>query len=403
MIGGYSAYSKITYELCTRLVKMGHRVAHLPMGLSNRMSVQQHEGVLVYKSGKDPWNEDVVLERYCDFQADMIITLKEPWVFQHTHKYAINFTPYAIIDHSPVSPSITSRLSSAFRVIVPSRFAQRELRNAQIGNVAYIPHGVRTDIYKQLEGEKEKYKKLWFIEEDDFTVLTVAMNRSRKMIPQMLKGYKRFLELNPDVKSHMLLWTDVTGGRQSYHDGPIALGVSDVGVNLVPELLNLELGMNVNWPDKKTIDAGIPEWSGEEHGWDMVKMYNAADAFFLCSGGEAAGLPYLEALACGVTPIGTDYAGAPEYVGPGINVRWNDYVIMNTPGVRRPLADIDKMAEALTKIMNANPEKLARRARRYAERFDWSRVMERYVKPFIDDSELELYPKITKEGLSKWA
>lgn len=403
MIGGYSAYSKIAYELCTRLVKMGHRVAHIPMGMSNKMSVQQHEGVLVYKSGNDPWNEDVALERYCDFQADMFITLKEPWVFNHIYNFAINFTPYAIVDHSPVSPSITGRLRSAFKVIVPSRFAQRELRKAQIGNLVYIPHGVRTDIYTKIEGEKENCKKLWFIDEDDFTVLTVAMNRSRKMIPQMLKGYKRFLELNPDVKSHMLLWTDVSGSMQSPLDGPVALGVSDVGVNLVPEILALELGMNVNWPDKKTIDKGIPDWSGEEHGWDMVKMYNAADAFLLCSGGEAAGLPYLEALACGVTPIGTDYAGAPEYVGPGINVRWNDYVIMNTPGVRRPLADIDKMAEALTKIMNANPEKLARRARRYAERFDWSRVMERYVKPFIDDAELELYPKITKEGVSKWA
>jgi len=176
--GGHSAYSKVTFESCTRLAELGHSVAHVPMGRANLMGKHVHKGVLVYRSGLDPWCEDVALHHYADWRADLLIALKEPWVFNTIHKYAVNFVPFAIIDHSPVSPSITSRLHTAFRVLVPSRFAQRELKIAGVENVTYLPHGVRTDLYRPLEGHKEDCKKQWFLDPDDFTVLMVSMNRA---------------------------------------------------------------------------------------------------------------------------------------------------------------------------------------------------------------------------------
>jgi len=60
------------------------------------------------------------------------------------------------------------------------------------------------------------------------------------------------------------------------------------------------------------------------------------------------------------------------------------------------------MAEALTKIMNTDKDKLARRARRFAMRYDWDTVMERYFKPFLEDAETELRPLVTREGVRKW-
>jgi len=152
------------------------------------------------------------------------------------------------------------------------------------------------------------------------------------------------------------------------------------------------------------IRDGIPEWGGENYvgGWDMVKLYNMADALLLCSGGEAAGLPYLEALACGVMPIGTDYAGAPEYIGPGLTVKADDYVIISTPGVKRVLPSIDGIANALTKIMNSDREKNAKRAVRFAERYSWDNIMEKYFIPFLEEAETELKPLIKKEGTETW-
>jgi len=406
MYGGYSAYSKVTYESCTRLVKLGHKVAHIPMSRANFMGKHIHDGVFVYRSGNDPWGEDVAMHHYVDWRADMLITLKEPWAFNNIQNYAMNFVPYAIIDHSPVSADITSRLHTAFKVLVPSRFAQRELKTAGIDNTVYMPHGVRTDLYKPLEGRKEDCKKQWFLDPDDFTVLMVTMNRIRKMNPRAFRGYKRFLELNPDVKSHLIFWGDMQprqGGEAT--EGPVGLGVSDVGVNLLPEVMNLGLGEAIRWPDRSMIAEGIPEWSGDDYvgGWDMVKLYNAADVLLFCTGGEGFGVPLIEAQACGVPVVATDYAAGPEQVGEGLTVKADDYVIINTPGVRRALTSIDGMAEALTKIMNADRDKMARRARRFAERYSWETVVDRYYKPFLEKAEMELKPLVTKEGIKTWA
>ena len=378
------------------LAEAGYHVAHLPMGRANRMGRNWHKKVLIVQSGNDPFGEDVAMQRYTDLQADMLITLKEPWVFRRLHREALNFVPIVPIDHQPVSEAITSRLQTAFKVIVPSRFAQWELRNKKIES-EYIPHGVSL-VYKHYPERKVEWRKLWFFDPDEFVVGIVAMNRARKMIPQMLRGYKRFLELNPDIKSHLMLWSDI---YPAISPEATAAGVADVGVNLLPEIIRLELGEAVRWPERKIIREGIPEWT--EEGWNMVNLYNVFDALLLTSGGEGAGLPFLEAATCGVPGITTDYAAGPEYVGPGYTVPWKDYVIYDTPGVRRPLADVDETARVLTKIMNSDPEKLARKAVRFAENFRWNNIIEMFWKPFLRKCETDLYPHISKVGVKSWA
>jgi len=229
----------------------------------------------------------------------------------------------------------------------------------------------------------------------------VAMNRARKQIARQLRGYKRFLECNPDVKSHLMLWSNIHPATQP-QEAP--MGVADVGVNLLPEIMELGLGERVHWPDEKLIQEGIPEWSGMdfEGGWDMVKLYNSFSVLLHCTGGEGFGLPLIEAQACGVPVITTDYAAAPEQVGAGLTVPASDYVVINTPGTRYALADVDGMAEALAKICNANPEKLTRKARRFAERYSWENVMNQHFKPFMEEVEVELKPLITRGGVKAW-
>lgn len=398
MVGGTSAYSKQTYEICTRLAKLEHKVAHIPMGRVNQMGKQGFEDVLIYTSGQDYFAEDVAVKHYADFKADMLITLKEPWVFNDLFKWAINFTPMAVIDHSPVSPAITARLDAAFKIIAISRFGQIELKRKNIEST-YIPHGVRCDLYKPLD--KQACRKLFYLPEDEFIVGIVKMNRVRGMIPHMLRGYKRFLESNPDVKSHLMLWSN-TQPRHPSED--VTAGVSDVGVNLLPEIMELELGEAVRWPKWDDVEkiGGIPDWD-PTGGWDMVKLYNCFDVLLLCSGGEGFGLPLIEAQACGVPAVTTNYAAGPENVGAGLTVKASDYVILSTPGTRFAVASLDEMAEALTKIYNANREKLAKKARSFAEKYDWNTIVPQYWVPFLDSCEEELYPLLKGGKTQRWA
>lgn len=402
-ITGYSAYSKVSNELCLRLAALGHQVAHCPMGRANRMGKYVAQGgIMVYPSGLDQWSEDVAVDHYVDWKADMLLTLKEPWVFNRLYREAINFVPHAIIDHSPVSASITSRLHTAFRVIAVSRFGQRELRRAGIEST-YIPHGVRCDQFRPMDDEgRARVRKMFYFDPDEFVVGIVAMNRARKMVPRMLRGYKLFRERNPDVKGHLMLWGDV---RSSTTPEESILGVADVSVELLPEIMELGLGEAVRWPESRVIKAGIPDDAGPKYPeeWDMNKLYNCFNVLLHSTGGEGFGLPLIEAQATGCPVVATDYTAMPEHIGAGLTVPWSDYDVISTPGTRYALADIDKMADALTRTMNADPEKLAKKARSFAERFDWPATMDRYWKPFLEEAETEIRPLITKEGVRTWS
>ena len=405
IIGGFSAYSKVSRECCVRLAEMGHTVAHVPMGRANLMGAWTWRGVLILPSGLDPWGEDVALRHYLDFRADVLVTLKDVWVFRALHRLAVNFVPYVPVAHSPVSPMITSRLHTALAVLVPSRFGQRELMRASIEPpVHYVPHGVDTGVFRPLE-DRAACKRLWFLEEDDFTVLVVAFNRARKMLDRHLRAFKRFREDNPDIKSHMILWTDVRGAahraRDGFLEGGVGLGVADVGVDLLPLIVDLGLEEDVIWPETRLAREGIPDWSGPE-GWDMVKLYSAADVLLGITGGEGFFLPAIEAQACGTPVIVTDYAAAPEVCGCGYCVPVADWAVFSTPGVRWALADVGKAAEFLARVANSDRERMARRARRFAERFDWGRVMRLYWGPLLEELEAEVRPLVTREGVGAW-
>lgn len=400
MYGGASAYSKHNFEICTRLATMGHKMAHMPMGFVNKMGRQVYKGVLVYNSDENnPFGESEIEKNYTDFHADMLITNKEPWVFNHIQNRAMNFVPIIPIDHSPVSGQITARLSYAFKRIAISRFGQRELKKRSYDS-AYIPLGVRTDIFRPLP--KADCKKAWSLDPDTFVVGMVCMNRARKMIVQQLRGYKRFVEQNPDVKTKLFLWTNVLPSRPPADQ---SLGVADVGVHLLPEIYELGLGDYVNWVKWDDIETmgGIPDFDPTGK-WDMCRLYNAFDVNLLCSGGEGGGLPYLEANACGVSSVYTNYAAASEYAGPhGIAVNAENYVVIATPGIRYYLADVDGIADGLRRVYDADREKLAERCRKFAEKFSWENVMKDYWVPFLDECEAELYPFVSKAGVQSWA
>jgi glycosyltransferase involved in cell wall biosynthesis len=197
-----------------------------------------------------------------------------------------------------------------------------------------------------------------------------------------------------------MLWCSVNPSR---YPEEFSRGIQDVGVSLIPEIMALGLGEAVRWPKWEEVDkiGGIPEWD-PTGGWDMVKLYNSFSVLLLCSGGEGFGLPLLEAQSTGCPVVTTDYAAGPELVGAGLTVPWNDYVIYNTAGTHTVLADVDKMAEALTKIMNADREKLAKRARAFAEKYSWENVLKTYWEPFLEECEQELRPLVTKEGVKRW-
>lgn len=398
MYGGNSAYSKDTFEICTRFAQAKHAVAHVPMGFANHMGKTVYRNVLIYGSSNDnPFNDDVAEQYYVDFKADLFITYKDPWVFHRIPSLALNYVPIVPIDHAPVSGQITSALRNAYKTVTISKFGQRELKKKGIEST-YIPLGVRTDIFQPMP--KAECKKSWYLNPDHFIVGIVAMNRARKMIVQQLRGYKRFIERNPDIKTNLFLWTNVMPQSSTTS----TRGVADVGVHLLPEIYELGLGDYVNWVKWDDIErmGGIPDHDPNSQ-WDMNRLYNAFDVLLGATGGEGAGKPYLEANACGVPSIYTNYAAASEYAGStGIPVNAENYVVITTPGTRYYLPDVDDIAEALEKAYKMDREKIAKRCRMFASKQSWDNIIKDYWLPFLDECAVDLKPHVTNRGVFAW-
>jgi glycosyltransferase involved in cell wall biosynthesis len=65
---------------------------------------------------------------------------------------------------------------------------------------------------------------------------------------------------------------------------------------------HLELDVNDSWPTIEIRDSPV----GDE---DVVRLYQASDAFVLASRGEGCGRPYMEAMSTGLPTIGTRWSG----------------------------------------------------------------------------------------------
>ena len=118
---------------------------------------------------------------------------------------------------------------------------------------------------------------------------------------------------------------------------------------------------------------------------DMVKVYNLMDVFFLGTTGEGFGIPIIEAMACEVPCLVTDYTTTPELItenlaGEAIKItdEW-----FGTWHVNRAIMSIDDAAE---KIINLylNPklrEEYGKNGRAVVLReYEWKIVADKWDK-----------------------
>jgi glycosyltransferase involved in cell wall biosynthesis len=197
-------------------------------------------------------------------------------------------------DGQPCIPQWQQSLDQIDYKICMSRYGQlcmeKEFENCE--KSWYIPHGVDCKSFKPIM--KPKYGK--DDKPDAFIVGCVARNQHRKNIPQLIKGFKEFVDRNdlkPDEAKLILHmdWNDAMGWQ--FPQFAEKYGIAEY---LMPPLMGV-------------LDAG--EALDEE---GMINLYNCMDVFVLPTAGEGFGIPTIEAMACGVPVAVTNYTTAWEII-----------------------------------------------------------------------------------------
>jgi len=201
-------------------------------------------------------------------------------------------------DGQPCVPSWQQLLDQIDYKICMSRYGQLCMEEDFEGceESWYMPHGVDCNLFKPQLNPMYGKKPLKDIADGAFVVGCVARNQHRKNIPQLIKGFKEFVDRNdlkPDQAKLILHmdWNDDMGWKF-----PFFAQRYNLEKYLLPPLMGV-------------LDAGeAPDEAG------MVDLYNCMDVFVLPTAGEGFGIPTIEAMACGVPVCVTNYTTAWEII-----------------------------------------------------------------------------------------
>ncbi len=325
--------------------------------------------MLHYPVAGDMWGNDVVWDHARHFDAHVVITLLDAWVLKPDYGHGgFLWVPYAPVDHDPIPPKVLARLQDAFHPIAYSEHGAREFARNGLDH-HYIPHGVETKIYRPFDKGGKKAAKKWLgFDEDTFLIGTVAANKgwpARKGFAELFEAFAILHDKYPNARLflHSAMTDQQTG--MSLPSLAKVCGINDY-VRFSAPYLHL-LGFDAR---------------------EMAHLYNAMDVFCLPSMGEGFGIPIVEAQACGVPVIVTDWTACAELCGSGWKVPI-DKKILTPLDSYQAFADVGALAEAMESAykMWKNPEineTMSKGAREFAMGYDWEPLVRDIWFPFMD-------------------
>lgn len=232
-----------------------------------------------------------------EFKNGLVIALLDVWGLQASSVRPLKAACWTPIDHDPLPPPVSEWFEgSQASPIAMSRFGEEKLREAGLKPI-YVPHGVDTEMFTPAGREAAREATQW--PADAFVVGMVAANTtnpSRKSFAEALLAFKRFHDKHPEAK--LYLHTEVTGRHRGVNLGILvqSLGIPRDAIYLADQYR-----------------MAFDPWSPGV----MAQIYSALDVLLLPSAGEGFGLPVLEAGACGVPSIVSDFSAQPEVLGAG--------------------------------------------------------------------------------------
>jgi glycosyltransferase involved in cell wall biosynthesis len=228
----------------------------------------------------------------------------------------------------------------------------------------YCPHGVDTEIYKPMEQSSAREKSF---PKGAFVVGMVAANKgrpSRKGFPQALRAFAKFAEShdNAFLYLHTQIDPHIGGGEN------------------IPALIN-HLGIPM---DRVRVGDQYAILHNPYSHEDMARIFGALDVLLNPSWGEGFGIPVLEAQACGIPAIVTDFSAMREVCAAGWHVRHQPHwTALNSWQAIPDMDDIVSALEECYSLRSYQREKLSKAARQHALGYDSRRVLKEFMLPAL--------------------
>lgn len=363
-----TGYGVQTKEFIWKIKKLGHEVFCLAFyGLEG--SPQEIDGIVFFPKVQADFGASNLANVAQYVNADIVITLVDAWVYPPEVTNSFRWVPWFPIDSYPPAPALLNALKTAYRPVVYSKFA-RQAMAAMGANYDYIPHGIDTSVFKPMD--KREARKAIGCPDGVFVAGIVAANKynpSRKAFDQQIRAFAKFNRERPD--SFLYIHTD-------------PFGVYD-GEDIRAILINSGLPQDC---------YGFPPYFQYMHGMlndnFMAHAFNAMDVHLNATRGEGFGVTLIQAQACGVPVITTQFTAMPELTKAGWSTAPAELLYMHGTYQAYPSSEniYAALREAYERRDDQELKDLARKS--IVEEYDSAFIAENHWKPFLEDIEKRL-------------
>lgn len=295
-----TGYGVQTQLVAQRLKDDGHDVA-IAVNYGLQGAAQRWRGIQILPMGYDQFSNDIIpshAEKHLGGEPGdgWVITLFDVWAFRNPRFQRFNLACWVPIDHLPVPPMVAGFLRESFaRPIAMSKFGQRQLEVAGL-EAMYAPHGVDTNIFKP--GDKALARDVLGLSADAFIVTMNAANKGADIIRKSF--FEVFAAVSQLRQEHSDVFLYVHADQ--YPPGGVKLTEVAAAVGLTDD--------TIAFAEPYAYRLGYPPEV-------MSLVYAASDVLAAPSRGEGFGVPVIEAQACGVPVIVSNFSAQPELVGDG--------------------------------------------------------------------------------------
>jgi len=327
--------------------------------LKDDNTFQSYSGNPVAQFGEQTFNHVLL-----DFQPDIVIDIRDWWMIEYQQRSPFReFFHWSImptVDAEPQADQWINTYASADSVFTYSEFG-RDVLLDQCRDIKFVDIAPPSASNTFTKLDKSQVRNTMGVSDDVFIVGTVMRNQKRKLYPDLMQTFRRFLDQSKDPRAFLLCHTyypDVGWEIPKYiMDNGLSSRVlmtykckncKHISVDFFKDSIQM-----CSKCSKFTNQlVGINNPINEQ---ELALVYNIMDVYVQYANSEGFGMPQLEAAQCGLPVISTYYSAMRSIVDNigAIGIKPLSYYVECETGCKRAVPDNDKFLEILLDLTSS--------------------------------------------------
>ena len=336
-------------------------------------------------------------ERMClDFKPDVDLMQKDPWmdswVKQSPFRPFFSWSWASTVDSAPQNPEWIHQFADADYFYTLSEWAEGVIKE-QAGDSVDLIGSVTmcaADEFKPVPN-KAAHRLSMGLDPDWKIIGTVMRNQRRKLFPDLLEAFSMYLAYTGDEKTYLYCHTSYPDNGWDLPQLMMKYGISSrvLFTYACEECKSLAIGkFSDSIKQCKNCKKYASKLSSVSNGAtteELAKIYNLFDLYIQHSNSEGMGIGQLEAAACAVPIMSTDYSAMESIVRKlnGYPMPIKAMALELETGCYRAIPDVDEIVSYWKMFFGLSSEdriKAGQAARSaYEANFNWDEVLRKWM------------------------